>query len=310
MIASQDRFDTRCSASTQRGQSSTRVPIQVTEVVQTRQTRQVSWNEYGDPTGPAVVVSHGTPGSRLQVALLGEEARSKGIRLMCLDRPGYGLTSDGPDGSWTNDVLSVLDEAQCEKAVIVGVSGGSRHAISAALAIPDRVSGLLLASAMIPGTPKRLLHGRLRGLSQLLWLSDRLPALARRIVVKQASATPDHLRRQLSALPAADRRALMDPAYAEIMGLDTREALKGSPDAVVADLKACARQDISQDLERIIVPTRILHGAQDRNVPIAAARWAQTLIPAAHLSVIPAGHHFLATHRDEWWQALASFARH
>lgn len=228
---------------------------------------------------------------------------------MCLDRPGYGLTSDGPDGIWTEDVLSVLDETRCEQAVIVGISGGSRQAVSAALTIPARVSGLVLASAMIPGTPKPLLQGRLRGLSQLLWLSDRLPALARRIVVGQASADPDRLRRQVSFLPEADRRALTDPAYADIMSRDMREALKAGPDALVADLRACARRDIGRDLERITVPTRLLHGAQDRNVPVAAARWAQTQIPAAQLAEIPAGHHFLATHRDEWWRALASLAR-
>ena len=65
-----------------------------------REGRRISFAEYGDPRGQAIVWMHGTPGARRQIPL---EARAyadaQGVRIIGIDRPGIG--SDHP-GNQTN----------------------------------------------------------------------------------------------------------------------------------------------------------------------------------------------------------------
>jgi pimeloyl-ACP methyl ester carboxylesterase len=53
--------------------------------------RALGYAEYGEPTGAPIVYLHGMPGSRLDPALLDEEYRQLGARVVALERPGYGL---------------------------------------------------------------------------------------------------------------------------------------------------------------------------------------------------------------------------
>ena len=69
--------------------------------------RRLGYAEYGDPAGPLVFYFHGTPGSRLDVGVVNDEAVAAGIRLVALERPGIGL-SDYKSGrrilDWSADV--------------------------------------------------------------------------------------------------------------------------------------------------------------------------------------------------------------
>jgi pimeloyl-ACP methyl ester carboxylesterase len=52
--------------------------------------RVLGWAEYGDQVGSPVVYLHGTPGSRLSRP---DDTALEGIRLITLDRPGYGRST-------------------------------------------------------------------------------------------------------------------------------------------------------------------------------------------------------------------------
>lgn len=53
--------------------------------------RALAYEEFGAAEGRPVLYFHGTPGSRLKVLLLAEEAQRLGLRLIALDRPGCRL---------------------------------------------------------------------------------------------------------------------------------------------------------------------------------------------------------------------------
>ena len=70
-----------------------------------------------------------------------------------------------------------------------------------------------------------------------------------------------------------------------------RWGLRGAYDCV----KAFSETDLTEDLERIDVPTLIIHGDDDQIVPIdASARRAAELVKDATLKVYPGAAHGLA----------------
>ncbi len=69
-------------------------------------------------------------------------------RVVRYDTRGYGDSPGDPvPYSEADDVVRVLDAAEIDRAVIVGASRGGRFALDAALAQPDRVTGLVLVGS-------------------------------------------------------------------------------------------------------------------------------------------------------------------
>src|SRR5947207_10398797 len=80
--------------------------------------RVLGWLELGDPVGMQVFAFHGTPGSRLQLAIDDVPIRTTGLRLICPDRPGYGLSTFQPGRrlvDWPADVVSLADHLGIER---------------------------------------------------------------------------------------------------------------------------------------------------------------------------------------------------
>lgn len=97
--------------------------------------RSVAYAEYGAPAGRPVAVLHGTPGSSRLAGLFAPAAAEQGVRLLAVDRPGYGDSEPWPDRSLADIgsvVTSVLDDAGVDAAGLVGFSGGGPHALAVA----------------------------------------------------------------------------------------------------------------------------------------------------------------------------------
>ncbi len=64
--------------------------------------RRLGYAYYGRPDGEPVFYFHGHPGSRLEARFAAQAAAGTGLRVIALDRPGYGLSDfqqDGPSGT-------------------------------------------------------------------------------------------------------------------------------------------------------------------------------------------------------------------
>lgn len=115
--------------------------------------RNLGFAEYGAPDGYPVFLFHGTPGSRLWFEDDDPTAHELSLRLIAVDRPGYGL-SDSKKGrkilDFPADVAALADHLGLDKFSVIGTSGGSVYAAACGYAFPERVQKVVMVSAVAP----------------------------------------------------------------------------------------------------------------------------------------------------------------
>jgi pimeloyl-ACP methyl ester carboxylesterase len=253
--------------------------------------RRIAYAEYGRPDGVPVVFLHGTPGSRLLGRLFDAAARERGVRVLALDRPGYGRSTPWPTRSVRDAgafVGAVLDDADVETAGLVAFSGGAPHAFATAAARPDRVDRVDVVSGATPPdvaeetpavqralarlatTTPAVLRGLFRGQA---WFADRLDPS---FVVAQYTSGGD-------AEPVPE-------AAAEVVKADFVEAFARHRSGAVTEFRNAARE-WGVRLDEIDADVCFRHGENDANVPIDGVRRLAATIPTARLEVLDDADH-------------------
>lgn len=109
--------------------------IAPTTSVTTRDGRTLACCEVGDPNGPLVIHNHGGPSSRLEARLFADAASASRIRLVCVDRPGFGQSSPQrmrTYSGWADDMVTVADALGHHEFGVTGWSEGGPWALAAA----------------------------------------------------------------------------------------------------------------------------------------------------------------------------------
>ncbi|RYP61898.1 hypothetical protein DL770_009690 [Monosporascus sp. CRB-9-2] len=112
-----------------------------------------TWAEAGSPTGFPCFMFHGFPGSRTEAQGFEDIGCRHNVRVICPDRPGYGLSTFQPNRrllDWPADVRYLARHLDLKRYSVLGGSGGGPHALACAYAIPpDELSpaGLLCSAA-------------------------------------------------------------------------------------------------------------------------------------------------------------------
>ncbi|MFN2537014.1 MAG: alpha/beta fold hydrolase [Mycobacteriales bacterium] len=115
--------------------------------------RTLAWAEYGEPSGRPIMLQHGTPGSLLSGLFLHEAARSRGWRVIAIERAGMGASSPNPASTATSaatDAAALIDALGLGPVVSMGISGGATPAVGLAVLRPDLVRGAVLVAGMLP----------------------------------------------------------------------------------------------------------------------------------------------------------------
>jgi len=105
--------------------------------------------------GPTVVLIHGFG---LDMRMWDPQAGPLADRFMTVryDCRGFGASGPLDPGvpyTHAGDLVALLDHLGVDRAVLVGLSFGGRVALQTALAVPDRVHGLVLLDAVLDGVP-------------------------------------------------------------------------------------------------------------------------------------------------------------
>lgn len=263
-------------------------------------------DDVGDARGTPVLYLHGTPDSRLARPADDGVAARAGVRLLALDRPGYGGSDPPAPGTsrWTDplvrEVAAVLDTLRVERAAVLAWSGGTLTALALASALPDRISALAIVAGVVPRQAyddpavRRAGAGRL----DMLELADVLPPGE----LGEAFASllaPYPCDRALALEHQAEHR---DPAGADelasVPGSADRmadalvEAVRRGLAGVAADVEAQARP-LDVDLATVSQRTRLWYGSADTVTPPAFGEWYAGQLAAATLEVVPGAAHYL-----------------
>lgn len=266
--------------------------------------RRLGYLDCGDPQGKPVLFFHGLPGSRWQSQLNAAIAASLNIRLIAVERPGFGLSDFQPGRTlrdWPNDVTALVDSLSIDRFAVVGVSGGGPYAAVCAWRLFPRLTRAILVSSMAPGRRSDMdrLQRWLLGLAR--W-GEPVMHLPVALMAASIRRDPDRYFNLMAArLPPVDRAICSRPAVRTMLKEDMRAAFEQGPRGARRDAVLLTRP-WGFELSDIRAPTRLWHGGQDAITPLRMGRELAAAIPRCQPRFIDAGGHFLII--DYWREIL------
>lgn len=261
--------------------------------------RRLGYDEYGPRNGAPLFYFHGSPSSRLEFKLFGNEQllQSLDVRLLALDRPGMGLSDFQPGRrflDWPKDVLALADHLNIERFAVLAYSLGGPYGLACAYAIPRRLTRAGIISGPAPHTDPEVINSINEGTRRFLNLSREKPWLSRLFlwtIGMTARLAPDKFVAQaVSLLPEPDRQIVSDPEFTQgFLAMVLESLKKGARGAQHESLLTVT--DWGFRPQDIRLPVLLWHGEEDRNNPVAMGRWMAEAIPNCHASFYPGEGH-------------------
>jgi pimeloyl-ACP methyl ester carboxylesterase len=255
-----------------------------------RDGTRIAWSEAGNGSPPIVLTDGIGCAGFVWRHLEPELARTH--RVVHWNYRGHGRSEPPRDpervtvGDCVDDLLSVLDAAGIERAILAGHSMGVQVCLEAHRRDPSLVAGLLLVCGSY-GRPIDTFHD-----SPALKIAlpfaraavERWPGLARlafRMVV------PTEVALQYALAFEVDRRFVpredVERYLADLAAID--------PLLFVHMLTAASGHDAYDHLSRVDVPTLVVAGEKDTFTPMWLSVRMQAAIPGSELFVLPGGTH-------------------
>ena len=252
-------------------------------------------------SGAPVVLIHGWPLSGRSWESQVPALVDAGYRVIAYDRRGFGASSQPADGydydTFAADLDVLLRTLDLQGVTLVGFSmGGGEVARYIGTYGQDRVARAVFAAAVPPFLAK----------------TDDNPD----------GALDDATIQSFKDAVLADRPDFLDgfskgffTAGSEVKVSEAQRqyavalALPASPKGTLDCITAFGTTDFRGDLEKVTVPTLVIHGDSDGVVPFEAsgARTAKS-IPGAQLHVVEGGPHGInASHAEEFNRVLIAF---
>ncbi|HEY7340431.1 MAG TPA: alpha/beta hydrolase [Ktedonobacterales bacterium] len=290
-------------------------------VVKTNQTMQLpdgrvlGFAEYGSPDGNVLVYCHGYPGSRLEAAALSAHAAQAHIRVLSLDRPGYGRSTFQDDRAfldWPRDLIAVIEHLGIERFAVVGVSGGAPYALACAQQIPERLISCGIVSGIGPLTLG--VTGMSRQNRLVLFLAHRANWLLTPLLGLTARPFRDekHARKAVTKaiqhMVQPDRDALLAHDFVDPLAVSAQETYRQGVRGAAYEGKLYGRDWGFRLEDMAFQPLYLWHGVRDTNVPIGMARGMAGKLVGCIATYYPDEAHFstLLNHQMEFFSALLS----
>ncbi len=262
-----------------------RFPAGQVHHVETADGGSIAVEVTGDTDGKqaVVVLVHGIVSNRHHWGPVAQLLVDQGCTVVGIDQRGHGDSTLGSSGCETNrlglDIHRVLEHLDLNNVILVGHSMGGMAAMSYGVdqdsSFTERVGGLVLVATAARASMAYQRFG-LGLLSPLLGIADREMPIFRPIASQ-------------SMFGRFGSTQLLEAARLSVGDVD------------LAAMKECARAlgsfDISDQLGRIKVPTRLIYGSRDTvTPPFENRRIGQSIEGTLVTEVSGAGHLFIWTH--------------
>lgn len=259
--------------------------------------RRLAWSEWGPPDGRPVVLLEGMPGSSHYCPDVDATA-DLGVRLISVDRPGYGLSDPLPGRTlldWPRDLAEFLRQLGIDRAPVAGWSSGGPFAIASAVVLPQDVTAMALLAA---DGPIREVPGAWAALSperrERIDLARTDPAAARLGALQRTqfyADDPESIVPWRDAPPSA-AEAAANPDAALFQAPEQRAALlemfrhgaRQGAAGWVDDAIALSRP-WGFSLAAVRCPTKVWFGAKDAIGELADSEYLARAIPGAELVI-------------------------
>jgi pimeloyl-ACP methyl ester carboxylesterase len=235
------------------------------------------------------------------------------VRVISLDRPGYGRSSFQERRSfldWPNDLLALTEHLGIDRFAVVGISGGAPYALACASQIPER----LISCGIVSGIGQRQLGtaGMSRQNRLVLFLAHRSPWVLSPLLRATARSFRDEERarkavtKAMRSMVKPDCEALLTYGLVDQLVASARETYHEGVRGAVYEGQLYGR-DWGFRLEDIAFrPLYLWHGARDTSVPIGMARGMAGKLAGCTATYYPDEGHFstLLNHQPEIISAL------
>lgn len=269
--------------------------------ITTRDNTKLYLKDWG--SGRPVILIHGWPLSADSWDDAAIAIANAGFRAIAYDRRGFGRSEQPWNGynydTLSDDLASIIEQIGADDATIVGFSMGggevarymSRHKgknVAQAVLISSVVPYMLKTADNPNGVDQSTFDEMTKGMK-----SDRAHFLA--------SFFKDFYGVGI----------VSDPASEEMLEWSRSVSMQASLKATLDCAKAFATTDFRPDLPSFSVPTLIIHGTEDKTVPIdPSGRAAAKGIPNAKLiEYEDAPHGLFATHKKRMLNDLLQFLK-
>lgn len=262
---------------------------------------EIFYQDYGK--GKPVILIHGWPLSHQswegQIRVLVEE----GFRVIAYDRRGFGKSSQ-PWGEYdyttlAGDLNELILHLDLKEVTLVGFSMGGGEVVRYLTEFgTDRISKAALIASIIPlvakkednpeGAPQKVLDEMLGALK-----TDRLGFL------KEFHTNFYNFKEGAAGVSQAN------------LDFDFSISSHASPIATIKTMEAWAGTDFRAELKNVTVPTLIIHGDDDNNVPYKSSskQAASGIADNTYHLIKGAPHGLILTHRDEVNKLLLDFLK-
>jgi pimeloyl-ACP methyl ester carboxylesterase len=271
-------------------------------------------NRSGGSDDNLVVLCHGAPGAGI-FDPDPVETQARNVRLLSVDRPGYGGSHPVAAGQWAtvaaaaDDLAAVLEGLQVERIAVAGWSAGGRVALALAARRPDLVDRVVVFAtpapdAEVPWMPsgQRDALERLRSLAPEKAHAELVGRL--NSVVPEDPYAPEAL--WLLGACAADEAVLQTDGVRARLGEMLQAAFAQGARGLAADIAGYSLQPWGFEPEEVQAETLLVYGSSDPVADPRHGRWWHSRLPNARLEIVPGAGHLLIV--PTWARALSHLA--
>ncbi|MBK0383197.1 alpha/beta hydrolase [Pedobacter sp. SD-b] len=260
----------------------------------------IAYHDLGE--GKPLILIHGWPSTSAMFESQLTELPKKGIRCIAYDRRGFGK-SDQPFSGYDYDTLAsdldqIIKKLDLKDVTLLGFSMGGGEVVRylSKFNTEGRVTKAILASSIIPFIKK----------------TEDNP---KGVPIEMIDGFADNIKADRPAFMASflknffGDKLIASPVSKEFLDWNVNLCMQASPIATLECMYAWAETDFREEARKIAIPTLIIHGDADTNVPLElAGKQASEIIPNNKFLIYKGQPHGLVyTDKDQFNKDVVTF---